>query len=430
MPPDTSNEMGHTSLSDSITLAGVACGSSHSMALISTGELVVSWGRGEDGQLGHGDAEERTQPQAIFSLVNRNISSVHCGAEYSVAISRERREIYSWGWGDFGRLGLGDCRDVFIPTPVPGLSGKAILSAACGDTHTLVLMDGGEVFSFGRNQNGQLGTGTDADSLVPLPVTALQGKQVVSVACGAEHSVCCTNEGEVYAWGWGRYGNIGDGECSDRSLPVRVMGLEGVKVVSVACGWRHSAAVDDQGRLFVWGWGRWGQLGLGDCKDARLPRQVPGLAGVELVAGGWRHMLAADNTGALWAWGWNKFGQLGLGNNEDLVHTPHRVQGLAEERIVRLASGWKHSLVVTATGKCFSWGRGVNGQLGHGDTNDCNVPTLVTSLSAGHLSKEALSKDAVHPLVMYSVPAADRYAVVPDTVQDEAAVPDTKRLKI
>lgn len=61
-------------------------------------------------------------------------------------------------------------------------------------------------------------------------------------------------------------GPAGDGECQDRSLPVRVKGLEGVKVVSVACGWRHSAAVDDQGRLLVWGWGRWGQLGLGDCK--------------------------------------------------------------------------------------------------------------------------------------------------------------------
>lgn len=45
-----------------------------------------------------------------------------------------------------------------------------------------------------------------------------------------------------------------------------VKGLEGVKVIRVACGWRHSAAVDDQGRLFVWGWGRWGQLGLGHCK--------------------------------------------------------------------------------------------------------------------------------------------------------------------
>ena len=62
-------------------------------ALAGSRGLVVSWGRGEDGQLGHGDAEERTQPQAIFGLLNAAVSSVYCGAEYSLAISRR------WGHG-------------------------------------------------------------------------------------------------------------------------------------------------------------------------------------------------------------------------------------------------------------------------------------------------------------------------------------------
>lgn len=151
-----------------------------------------------------------------------------------------------------------------------------------------------------------------------------------------------------------------------------------------------------------------------------------------------------------------KFGQLGLGTNAEVVDTPQRVEALASERVVRLASGWKHSLAVTASGKCYSWGRGVNGelawalclqkmvawqthvhtscgatvphaaaaaaaasmlltnrpahaagQLGHGDNADTNVPTLVAGLSAGEISIEALSREA-HPVVTYSVPAADR----------------------
>ena len=76
--------------------------------------------------------------------------------------------------GDFGRLGLGDCRDVFLPTPIPALSGIHVVAAACGDTHTLVLTDAGQVYSFGRNQNGQLGMGSDVDSLVPQLVSALE----------------------------------------------------------------------------------------------------------------------------------------------------------------------------------------------------------------------------------------------------------------
>lgn len=140
--------------------------------------MVLSFGRGEDGQLGHGDAEDRNAPQAVFSLLNR-ISSVACGAEYSCAYSAAECQFFSWGWGDFGRLGTGDCRDVFIPYPLPALAGKAVASVACGDTHTLVATTAGELFAFGRNQNGQLGLGSIQDSLSPQPVAALQVSGVV-----------------------------------------------------------------------------------------------------------------------------------------------------------------------------------------------------------------------------------------------------------
>lgn len=205
---------------------------------------------------------------------------------------------------------------MFIPYPLPAMAGKTVVSVACGDTHTLVATDTGELWSFGRNQNGQLGLGSIQDSLSPQLVAALQvraaawpgagpgagmngriwpwcaactwlqrggsvafhppplaascarrrgrqaahpwrqqpayaaaatvrrpawlqGKRVMRVACGAEHSCCVTDAGEVYCWGWGRYGNIGDGESQDRHLPTRAKGLEGVRVQQVACGWRH-----------------------------------------------------------------------------------------------------------------------------------------------------------------------------------------------
>lgn len=75
---------------------------------------------------------------------------------------------------DFGRLGTGDCKDVFVPCPLPSLAGRTVASVACGDTHTLVATDDGQLFSFGRNQSGQLGLGSIQDSLLPQPVLALQ----------------------------------------------------------------------------------------------------------------------------------------------------------------------------------------------------------------------------------------------------------------
>ncbi|KAI3438258.1 hypothetical protein D9Q98_000694 [Chlorella vulgaris] len=402
---------------------GLACGSSHSLALISTptGSIVLSWGRGEDGQLGHGDAEDRQEPQAVFSLIGRGVSVVHCGAEYSLAVAEAEKQIYSWGWGDFGRLGTGDVKDVFIPCPLPAMTGRQVASVACGDTHTLVATAAGELFAFGRNQNGQCGLGSIQDCVVPQLVTALQGKHVTRVACGAEHSMCATAEGEVYCWGWGRYGNIGDGESQDRHLPTKAKGLSGIKVAQVACGWRHSIAVDAEGAMYTWGWAAYAQLMHGDRTDQYVPKRVEAVRHVALVAGGWRHTLAADREGRVYACGWNKFGQCGVGSTEDVV-TPQQVQGLDGERVVQLKSGWKHTLAVTDSGKLYSWGRNVNGQLGHSGMQDSREPKELTALSRGNINIEAFTQRA-RPVVAYGVAPSDRYAVVPDSEPGADAVP-------
>jgi alpha-tubulin suppressor-like RCC1 family protein len=192
---------------------------------------------------------------------------VTCGAEYSICVGARADggdDVYAWGWADFGRLGLGACTDVFVPTPIPDFAGKRVGAIACGDTHTLVaLANSGELYTFGRNQNGQLGTGDTEDSLQPRLVSALAGKRVSGVAAGAEHSVLCTEDGEVYAFGWGRYGNLGLGDREDRHVPTKVEGID--SVVGVGAGWRHSLAIRGEGRqLYSWGWSKYGQLGHGN----------------------------------------------------------------------------------------------------------------------------------------------------------------------
>ena len=76
--------------------------------------------------------------------------------------------------GDFGRLGHGDCSDVFLPQPIKDISGLEIVEVACGDTHTVAISAEGRLYSFGRNQNGQLGLGTSHDALSPSLIEALK----------------------------------------------------------------------------------------------------------------------------------------------------------------------------------------------------------------------------------------------------------------
>lgn len=103
-----------------------------------------------------------------------------------------------------------------------------------------------------------MGVGTASNHVPPTPVEWFSGKHVADVAAGAEHSICVTKEGMVYGWGWGRYGNIGDGTTVDRHEPVPVVGLENVQITKVVAGWRHSLGLTGDGQLYVWGWNKYG----------------------------------------------------------------------------------------------------------------------------------------------------------------------------
>lgn len=393
----------------------ISAGASHSVALLS-GNVVCSWGRGEDGQLGHGDAEDRFSPTQLSALVGQEIVSVTCGADHTTAFSDSCTKVYSWGWGDFGRLGHGNYSDLFTPQPIKALDGLQIRQIACGDSHCLAVTMEGEVQSWGRNQNGQLGLGTTEDCPVPQKIEAFQGISVKMVAAGAEHTAAVTEDGELYGWGWGRYGNLGLGDRMDRLVPQKVSAIEGEKMILVACGWRHTISVTSTGALYTYGWSKYGQLGHGDFEmDHLIPHKLNALSKsfISQISGGWRHSMALTDDGKLYGWGWNKFGQIGVGDNIDHC-LPQLVKFPSNQKVVQIACGWRHTLAVTERQNVFSWGRGTNGQLGHGESADRNVPKIIEALSVDGSSGQAIEISKVDRLSEKSVVSpTERYAVVP-----------------
>ncbi|CAK8567957.1 unnamed protein product [Lathyrus sativus] len=420
----------------------ISAGASHSVALLS-GNVVCSWGRGEDGQLGHGDTVDRLLPTQLSALDAQQIVSVVCGADHTIAYSDSRVEVYSWGWGDFGRLGHGNSSDLFIPQPIRALQGLRIKQLVCGDSHCLAVTMEGEVQSWGRNQNGQLGLGTTDDSLVPQKIQTFQGIPIKMVAAGAEHSVAITENGELYGWGWGRYGNLGLGDRNDRCIPEKVPSndLQCDKMVMVACGWRHTISVSSSGELYTYGWSKYGQLGHGDCEDHLVPHKLQALSDklISQVAGGWRHTMALTTGGILYGWGWNKFGQVGVGDNVDRC-SPVQVKFPHDQKVVQMSCGWRHTIAVTEKDNVYSWGRGTNGQLGIGDTIDWNSPKIIEALSVDgscgqHI--ESSNTDQLSGKTFASL--AERYAVVPDEAASlqsvdrlDLSVPesDVKRIRV
>ncbi|KAM3270288.1 ultraviolet-B receptor UVR8 isoform X1 [Capsicum chacoense] len=439
----------------------ISAGASHSVALLS-GNVVCSWGRGEDGQLGLGDAEDRFSPTQVSALDGQEIVSVTCGADHTTSYSEGFKQVYSWGWGDFGRLGHGNSSDLFTPQPIKALHGTRIKQIACGDSHCLAVTMEGEVQSWGRNQNGQLGLGTTEDSLVPRKIEAFKEIPVKMVAAGAEHTAAVSEDGELYGWGWGRYGNLGLGDRNDRLVPEKVSAnvdacsyvqqeesrqgvmlyeaptekswlivthelLKGEKMFMVACGWRHTICVSSSGALYTYGWSKYGQLGHGDFEDHLFPHKVQALheSFTSQISGGWRHTMALTADGKLYGWGWNKFGQVGVDDNCDHC-SPVQVKFPHDQKVILISCGWRHTLAVTERQNVFSWGRGTNGQLGHGESVDRYVPRIIEVLSVDGSSGQQIGSSTFDPSTAEKswVSPTERYAVVPDeNVPRQAVIP-------
>eukprot|EP01024_Parvocaulis_polyphysoides_P009012 TRINITY_DN12734_c0_g1_i1.p1 TRINITY_DN12734_c0_g1~~TRINITY_DN12734_c0_g1_i1.p1 ORF type:complete len:379 (-),score=26.38 TRINITY_DN12734_c0_g1_i1:202-1338(-) len=269
---------------------------------------------------------------------------------------------------------------------------KVIVQVCCGDSHTVIVTQGGELFTCGRNQNGQLGLGHSFDQFNPNPVPALKNKRIKEAACGAEHTIAVCEDGEVYGWGWGQYGNLGDGERHDRWQPTKVKGLEGIQLRQISCGWRHNLALSTEGVIYVWGWNKYGQLGVADNNDRSTAVPITsGIGQTQVISGGWRYSMSVDQNGDIYAWGWNKFGQLGLGHCE-ACNTPQKVSSMEGCNIELLACGWRHSMAVSRNGDFYVWGRGSYGRLGLGDEADRMMPTQMEYLTRSNLTNENLIK--------------------------------------
>lgn len=240
----------------------------------------------------------------------------------------------------------------------------------------------GTVWAWGYNRLGELGNGTTTNSTVPVQVTGLAG--VVGVAGGGYHCLAVKSDGTVWAWGDNDYGGLGNGTAgigSYSSVAVQATGLSGV--VGVAAGNGHSIAVKSDGTVWTWGCNISGQLGNGTFSHAppygvSVPVQVIGLSGIVGVAAGQYHCLAVKNDGTVWAWGYNDKGQLGNGTTTD-SSVPVRVRGISG--VVEIAGGSYHSIAIKTDGTVWAWGINDYGGLGNGTTTNSSVPVKVKGIS-------------------------------------------------
>jgi len=350
------------------TLTG---GENHTCALTSLGG-VRCWGANDRGQLGDGTFFSRPRAGAVAGLTS-GVVAFAVGAQHSCALTN-LGSVKCWGENGYGQLGNGTNVDSMVPVQVSGL-GSGVVAIAAGSYHFCALTSTGVVMCWGYGGYGQLGNGESSTAYTP---TAIGGPTTVftAIAAGDNHTCALTTTGGVRCWGSNYDGEVGDGTGIWRSLPVSVFGLSS-GVIAVAAHGSHSCAMTIAGALKCWGNNPNGQLGDGSTTDRLAPVQVSGLmSGVAAVELGKRHSCALLQSGAVRCWGDNYKGKLGDGTQTNRL-TPWQVSSLGGVAVA-LTLGDDHTCAVLTSRVTRCWGDNYYGQLGDGTTTDRLLPATTT----------------------------------------------------
>jgi alpha-tubulin suppressor-like RCC1 family protein len=227
---------------------------------------MINRGDGSYGELGHNNRENQLTPKKVEALAEEVIVQVVCEV-YSICALTSTGSI---------------CRDgrVLLPRILQDLSSKGVVSVSAY-FHTACVTKAGEVFTWGCGDYfGKLGHGDTNPQKTPKRVEALVGVKAIQVSCGSNHTAVCTEDGHMYTFGNGVYGQLGHGgDNEEKTSPALVQALEGKHITQVQCGSFHSMALTSSGYVFTWGNAEDGQLGHGKSKLkwCSIPCLVEGL---------------------------------------------------------------------------------------------------------------------------------------------------------
>lgn len=263
-----------------------------------------------------------------------------------------------------------------------------------GGAHTLAIRDGGAIFTWGRNNNGQLGLGTTGGQQnAPQQVGSDFNWQTITA--GNSHNLAIKTTGTLWAWGSNADGQIGVGSNAARFNSPQQIGIA-TDWSKISTGDEFCIALKTDGTLWTWGDNTYGQLGDNSTADKNAPVQVGTATDWIQISAGTDHALALKSNGTLWAWGRNNVGQFGTASpTSSLVP----IQIGTDTNWNKIFAAREHSIAVKTDFTYWVWGANTNGQFGNGTTTSSATPTAITGfnnpvhLSKGHQHSVIIKQD-------------------------------------
>ncbi|OMJ89712.1 hypothetical protein SteCoe_8077 [Stentor coeruleus] len=275
-------------------------------------------------------------------------------------------EVFTWGGDHFGQLGLGGkTSSKTYASPRFCSFNITIKDISCGEEHSAFISSSGHIYTMGSNTDGRLGIGSRSIKQSPSPclVEELANTKAIKISCGWGHTAAIIESGEVYAWGVGEFGALGNGSLENKWLP-EIMSINRGGAFDISCGCRHTGIVikERSGKksLMMCGGGEAGQLGTGRREKELIPIFVEMPEDVDQVACGVFHSAVVTTKGLLYTMGGNSFGQLGHGNKKSQSR-PEKVMHL-ENVVIRKVRCSNFTAAITDKGQLYIWGSGVFGE--------------------------------------------------------------------